>query len=210
MTDAPPIKANKVVFISGLSLGIASLLTMGLVFLFYFNTEERIKLSQDQYEQFILREIVGLDEVDFKPLEWINSRTGDRMQGYSIIIGDNANSQVGLGSKILSTHTLDGYSGRIELLVGVDDDYKVIAVGVTQHSETPGLGDKIERGKSGWINQFNGKHLDNTNWNVVKDGGDFDSLSGATISSRAVVHAVEKVLLQLNDLRVTDNAKEDK
>jgi electron transport complex protein RnfG len=87
-----------------------------------------------------------------------------------------------------------GYSGPITLMMGVDKDGAVLGVRVVAHAETPGLGDKIERGKSDWILSFNKRSLENTlpeRWRVKKDGGDFDQFAGATITPRAVVHGVE-------------------
>lgn len=87
-----------------------------------------------------------------------------------------------------------GYSGPISLMMGVDKDGAVLGVRVVAHAETPGLGDKIERGKSDWILSFNRRSLENTlpeRWKVKKDGGDFDQFAGATITPRAVVHGVE-------------------
>lgn len=90
-----------------------------------------------------------------------------------------------------------GYSGPILLMVGVDRDGRLLGVRVVAHAETPGLGDKIERGKSDWIVSFDGRSLDNTapeRWKVRKDGGDFDQFAGATITPRAVVRGVEGAL----------------
>ena len=87
-----------------------------------------------------------------------------------------------------------GYSWPISLMMGVDKDGTVLGVRVVAHAETPGLGDKIERGKSDWILSFNKRSLENTlpeRWKVKKDGGDFDQFAGATITPRAVVHGVE-------------------
>lgn len=90
-----------------------------------------------------------------------------------------------------------GYSGAIVLMMGVDRDGRVLAVRVISHTETPGLGDKLEVGKGDWIYSFNGKSLSNPppeRWAVKKDGGDFDQFTGATITPRAVVGAVRKAL----------------
>lgn len=90
-----------------------------------------------------------------------------------------------------------GYSGPILLMVGVDRDGRLTGVRVVAHAETPGLGDKIERGKSDWILAFQGRSLDDTppqGWKVRKDGGDFDQFAGATITPRAVVRGVEGAL----------------
>ncbi|MFW6322762.1 MAG: RnfABCDGE type electron transport complex subunit G [Guyparkeria sp.] len=90
-----------------------------------------------------------------------------------------------------------GYSGDIRLLVGVDAGGEVRGVRVLEQNETPGLGDKIKADKTDWILGFTGRSLGNPppdGWAVRKDGGVFDQFTGATISPRAVVEAVQTAL----------------
>jgi electron transport complex protein RnfG len=90
-----------------------------------------------------------------------------------------------------------GYAGPIALVMGVDRDGTLLGVRVTKHSETPGLGDKIDAAKSDWIHSFDGKSLaqpPTSRWAVKKDGGEFDQFTGATITPRAVVKAVKQGL----------------
>ncbi len=98
---------------------------------------------------------------------------------------------------ILRFDAVDGYNGRIRLLVGIDSDSRVAGVRVVTHRETPGLGDGIERAKSDWILGFTGKSLTSpapSGWAVRRDGGEFDQFTGATITPRAVVEAVQRAL----------------
>jgi Na+-translocating ferredoxin:NAD+ oxidoreductase subunit G len=82
----------------------------------------------------------------------------------------------------------DGYSGNIDVMVGVRPDGVVHGIEILFHMETPGLGDKIEEN---WFKeQFRNRDLANTDWRVKKDGGDFDQITGATISPRVIVTAV--------------------
>ncbi|OIO71567.1 MAG: NADH:ubiquinone oxidoreductase subunit RnfG [Zetaproteobacteria bacterium CG_4_10_14_0_2_um_filter_55_20] len=87
----------------------------------------------------------------------------------------------------------DGYSGSIRILMGVLPDGALHAVRITDHRETPGLGDGIVQNRK-WIDFFIGKSLGNVSWAVKKDGGDFDQFTGATITPRAVVKAVHRGL----------------
>ena len=98
---------------------------------------------------------------------------------------------------ILPLEVHNGYSGDIFLLVGIREDGTISGVRVLQHTETPGLGDKIDIGVSDWILSFDGRSLENpppSRWRVVKDGGDFDQFVGATVTPRALVAGVSRAL----------------
>lgn len=87
-----------------------------------------------------------------------------------------------------------GYSGEIQVLMAVGTDGRALGVRVLKHTETPGLGDKIEIKKDPWVKSFDGKSLGDPapeKWAVKKDGGVFDQFAGATITPRAVVKAVK-------------------
>jgi electron transport complex protein RnfG len=99
---------------------------------------------------------------------------------------------------LIETVAPDGYAGAIRLLVAVDANGRLLGVRVLRHKETPGLGDGIDERKSGWILRFAGRSLEDpapARWKVRKDGGDFDQFTGATVTPRAVVGAVEDALL---------------
>ncbi len=90
-----------------------------------------------------------------------------------------------------------GYSGPIELMIGVDRNDRVTAVRVVSHSETPGLGDAIEHQRSDWIESFDGRELTDdtaTQWALKSEGGEFDGFTGASITPRAVIDAVRETL----------------
>jgi electron transport complex protein RnfG len=96
---------------------------------------------------------------------------------------------VGTAFKVIAA---DGYSGNIEIMIGVKPDQTLHSIEILTHAETPGLGDKITEP---WFKKiFRDKGLDNADWRVKKDGGDFDQITGATISPRAVVGAVKEGL----------------
>lgn len=95
----------------------------------------------------------------------------------------------------------DGYNAPIRLLIGIDiESGTITGVRVVDHRETPGLGDLIEIGKSDWILQFDGKSAAEppaSAWALRKDAdaGEFDAITGATVTPRAVVRAVHNTLL---------------
>lgn len=87
----------------------------------------------------------------------------------------------------------DGYSGTIRILMGIRVAGEIVAIRITEHKETPGLGDGITN-NAAWLNSFVRKTLNTSRWKVKKDGGDFDQFTGATITPRAVVKAVHNGL----------------
>lgn len=95
------------------------------------------------------------------------------------------------GYAIIS-NSKNGYSGLIELMVGVDPTGKVMGTTILAHKETPGLGSKIE--SPDFLRQYIDQGLDTYSFTVKKDGGEVDAISGATISTRAVNEAIKKAL----------------
>ncbi|MCI0497977.1 MAG: RnfABCDGE type electron transport complex subunit G [Thermoplasmata archaeon] len=95
----------------------------------------------------------------------------------------------------------DGYGGAIELLIGIEpdlDDPTLVGIRVLTQSETPGLGAKIADEE--FTDQFNG--LATGDAVLTDDGGQIDAISGATISSRAVVDAIQDaVSATVDDLK---------
>jgi electron transport complex protein RnfG len=112
---------------------------------------------------------------------------GERSHAYDLA-RDSGGAVV--GAAIQST-TNTGYSGRIDIIVGVAPDGAVAGVQVLRHLETPGLGAKIT--EAAFLDQYKGKRL-GYDFRVKKDKGRVDAITGATISSRAVSAAVEDAL----------------
>ena len=96
----------------------------------------------------------------------------------------------------------DGYAGKIRLIIAIRRNGEVAGVRITQHKETPGLGDYVEVKKDKnkarpWITQFTGLSLaqvSDKEWRVRKDGGRIDYYAGATVTPRAVTKAVHKAV----------------
>lgn len=92
----------------------------------------------------------------------------------------------------VETYTTKGFSGLIKLMVGFTMDGTITSIKVLSHQETPGLGQKIERDKSNFELQFEGKNPATFKLMVKKDQGDVDAITASTISSRAYCDAVER------------------
>jgi len=82
-----------------------------------------------------------------------------------------------------------GFGGDLGLMVGVNlEDGKIAGVGVTTHSETPGVGSRAKTDPT-FVAQFPGMPIAET-FKVKADGGQVDALSGATVTSRGVSAAL--------------------
>ena len=153
-------------------------------------------LPRDRYDNALLKDFVSLPPTPALGLD-----------ESSAIYRARRNGQI--EALVLETVAPDGYAGKIRLLVALGQDGAVIGVRVIAHRETPGLGDYIEPKKDRnkdrpWITQFNGltpATIEEREWKVRKDGGRFDSVAGATVTPRAVVKAVRKAALYVEENR---------
>ncbi len=104
-----------------------------------------------------------------------------------------------------------GFGGDVGLIVGVDlETDKIVGVGVTTHSETPGVGSRA-KSEPGFTGQFAGMAADQP-FKVKNDGGRIDAISGATVTSRAVASGVTeagKIYKQLKP-RIVEKVKDFK
>ena len=191
--------SRRQILISGAFLWLFAVVGTTLVAVTEFSTADAIVENE---RRVLLRNLLALlpadrldndianDTLELPPSSLLGTETRStayraRLQGEPVAV-------------IFNSVAPNGYSGRINLLVGVYVDGSVAGVRVIKHAETPGLGDGIEIRKSPWIKSFDGKSLDNPDaagWRVKRDGGEFDQLTGATITPRAIVAAVRNTLL---------------
>ncbi len=186
------------ILVSALILGVFGFIGATLVAVTEFGTHERILENERQALLRQLYEIVPKQQVDndilAHPLT-VNAREALGQESSMIYVGEKDKQ---LSAMVFEATLPDGYSGPIRILVGVDGNGVLLGTRVIAHKETPGLGDKIEKEKSDWILGFTGKSLTDPKldrWKVKKDGGDFDQFTGATVTPRAVVNGVKRVLL---------------
>ncbi|KPQ01159.1 electron transport complex subunit RsxG [Marinobacter sp. HL-58] len=184
---------------NAVGLGLFAIITGGTIAVTQVMTAERIQEQAARAEAKALFEIIPesrhdnnllTDTVELPADERLNSG-----EPVTVWVARRGGRPAGL---IMPVVAPDGYSGDIHLLVGIDPGGEVLGVRVTSHRETPGLGDRIETRKSDWIHSFTGRSIGNPEprrWNVKKNGGVFDQFTGATITPRAVVKAVQKSLI---------------
>jgi electron transport complex protein RnfG len=85
-----------------------------------------------------------------------------------------------------------GYGGYIDILVGLEDETTIKGINIIKHSESPGLGARIVEDE--YRNQYIDLNISDSEINF--NGGQIDSITGATISSKAVADAVRTTALQ--------------
>jgi electron transport complex protein RnfG len=90
----------------------------------------------------------------------------------------------------VNSYSDEGFSGRVEVMVGFLPDGTIHNTAVMAHKETPGLGTKMV--EPSFKDQFKGKNPKNFKLKVAKDGGEVDAITAATISSRAFTDAVDR------------------
>jgi electron transport complex protein RnfG len=181
-------------------LAAFAIITAGALALTNLGTQDRIAAAERAAQQRALFEIIPLHDHDNDLLNdtipvpesgWEPLGAGGENKIYRARQGNE------ITALIIPATTHDGYSGDISMIVGVKRDGSIAGVRVLLHKETPGLGDKIELKKHQWILSFNGKSLNIPvieEWKVKKDGGVFDQFAGATITPRAVVGQIKRVL----------------
>jgi len=180
-------------------LGLFAVLTTNIIAGTYLGTRDKIAESQRHAREKALLEIIPLERHDNSMLDDVIA-----VGPQAILLGLQTDKEIYVARQngqavaiILPVTSPDGYSGDIDLIVGINADGSVAGVRVLTHRETPGLGDKIDLKKSPWVLAFNGKTLSNPapgQWKVKKDKGVFDQFTGATITPRAVTSAVKRSL----------------
>ncbi|MCP4300969.1 MAG: electron transport complex subunit RsxG [Gammaproteobacteria bacterium] len=192
MKDAPVLK-------SGVTLAVIASICTALVALTYQLTEARIVANEQAWLERSLQPALsglfydsGVTESKLivpPPHELPGSEAAIIYRVYAKDIPVAA---------LFVVSARDGYAGPIRILVGIDVEGVVSGVHVLEHRETPGLGDRVESTKSDWAKQFNGRSLVDpvaAGWTIKRDGGQFDQLSGASVTPRAITKAVKETLL---------------
>lgn len=187
------------------SMGVAALILAGfavvgtgLVAVTYTHTKDIIAEAQRVALEASLNQLVPADQYDNRVTEDRIEVVAPEWLGTSQPVTVYRARKHGQPVALFATPVApDGYSGPIQLLIGVRADSTLAGVRVLSHKETPGLGDGIDDKRSPWILAFTDKsliHPGPDGWKVKKDGGEFDQFTGATITPRAVVKATHKFL----------------
>ena len=190
------IKNYAPAFISAIILAAFAILGSSLVGFSYESTHEQILQNQRETLRRQINEVFPEVQHDNIVIDDVVSIKDGGLGDDEVKVYRATLKKVPTGL-IYSPVTADGYSGDILLTIAINENNQVTGVRVLQHKETPGLGDKIETRRTGWIKSFDGTSLTSPRaekWAVKRDGGDFDQFTGATITPRAVVKAVKSTL----------------
>ena len=161
-------------------LTIISISASAFLGITYLYTEPFIKqVEQKRLKNGLLK--IAPDADDFKLQE-----NGD----YDII--ENT-QKIGVIKKVYTK----GYAGKINMLIGYSDKGKIIGIHILEHTETPGLGAKVNEIKpkenEPWFQkQFRG--LMKKDIKLKRDGGKVDAITAATVTSRAVTNTVRNAV----------------
>ena len=193
-SDAPSRRAVR----SAAVLAVAAILAVGLVAVVHDRALPRIEASRRAEQLRQLTAVLGEVAYDNDPLtDTLLVRDLEYLGTTEPLVAHRVRRNGEPVAVLLNAVAPDGYSGALRLLIAIDLQGRLIGVRVLEHRETPGLGDFVEERRTDWIHQFAGRSLDApppARWQVRKDGGDFDQYTGATVTSRAVTHAVRDAL----------------
>jgi len=180
-------------------LAIFAVCTTLLIAGTYLSTRDQIAVEKRRAEEKALLQVVPRERHDNSMLDE-TIPVGPQTPGLGLTENKRiyiARKQGEVVAAVIPATAPDGYTGAIDLIVGVNTDGSIAGVRALAHKETPGLGDKVDIRKSDWVLGFNGRSLGNpeiAGWAVKKDKGVFDQFTGATITPRSVVAATLRVL----------------
>lgn len=166
----------------GLLLMVICGIAAGVLAFTYENTQKVIALNKVREKERILKEILpGASE--FVQISNIPKVVDSLVKIHEVYIAKNGNKKVGTIWEV----STQGYSSEIIILVSLNSNREIEKVKVVSQQETPGLGTEIT--KDDFLKQFFGKNKPNLE--VKKN---ITPITGATISSSAVVRAINEVL----------------
>ena len=190
---------GKPVWSAGLILAVIAAVCTSLVALTYSGTKDRIVANEQAWlEQSLKPALAGVDYDNNLIETTLTIALPHELPGNEPVLVYRALFNNEPVAALFVVTALDGFSGSIKLLIGIEAEGTATAVRVLKHHETPGLGDFIDSTKSDWIDQFEDRSLsdpDRLLWALSRDGGEFDQVTGASITSRAVLKAIKETLI---------------
>lgn len=184
---------------SGVTLAAIAAICAALVATTYRVTVDRIAANELAWLERSLQPALGDVKYDGSiTASKLVLEPPHELPGYEAAVIYRAYSGGAPAAALFAVTAPGGYAGPIRVLVGIDVVGSVTGVRILEHRETPGLGDGIESARSDWVYQFDGRSLGDPpagGWELRVDGGEFDQLTGASVTPRAVIKAIRETLL---------------
>lgn len=187
---------NKQKIRSILPLTITSLVCLIAIVAVHHFTKDKISINKEQAALAVITEVLSV--------EYDNDLFQDKIEIDVPVYINNTNKMTVYRARYnnqpvavtLMPVINKGYNGNISLVVGISYDGKLTGVRILSHNETAGFGDQAHQDNSDWLFGFKGYSLDTAEkkWAIKKENGEFDQLSGATITSRSIINILYKTL----------------
>jgi H+/Na+-translocating ferredoxin:NAD+ oxidoreductase subunit G len=184
-------------FTTLLPLLIISVTCVIAIFVVNEITKGKIEINKQKAALTIINEVLPLEYDNDLFTDNINLEVPDKINNTGSVTVYRArlnNQPVAVSLMPIITK---GYNGNISLIIGIRYDGALTGIRVLQHNETEGFGDQVHQDKTDWLQIFNNTSisaLPETQWAIKKDDGEFDQLSGATITSRSIINIIYKTL----------------
>lgn len=145
-------------------------------------------IDRNRYQKMIRTITLVLPPFDNRPDKDVVRIPNGKGETIEFFVARKDGKPAGVAFKSL----VNGYGGKISLIIGVTPEGKIYGIHVLDQNETPGLGNKIA--SEDFTKQFLGKDLVSSRWEVKNMGGDFDQITAATVSSRAMTKGIKEGL----------------
>jgi electron transport complex protein RnfG len=184
---------------SGVTLAAIGAVCAALVAITYSLTSERIAANEQAWlEKSLEPALAGLTFEGSVSESMLVLSTPHDLPGPDDVIIYRVYADEHPVAALFAVTARDGYAGAIRVLIGIEYDGTITGIRILEHRETPGLGDKIVSSRSDWVYQFDGRSLGDPRleeWAIKRDGGEFDQLTGASVTPRAVIKVAKETLI---------------
>lgn len=197
---------NKRLLLALLPLLLLALVCVLVIQAVSITTADRVYENRKLYQLSVIKDVITnqYDNDVFTDTRELDVPLSLNSKGKLSVYFARSNNEV-QALAVLPVET-KGYSGTISMVVGLDREGAITGVKVLDHTETAGFGANAHQDNSDWLTQFMYATLLDTNetdWAIRKEGGKFDQLSGATITSRSIIKSMNELLVYYAENRNT-------
>ncbi len=183
--------------LAGLGLALTGALCSFLILNFKFQTADLIAANQKNRLDAMVSKMLPLNPQNNLELDcrlFSDPKIGNGMR----LLRAFENGE--FKGTILTFTSTKGYASPLILIGGFDTAGRIYRIDIALSNETPGLGDKVDYDHGQFLDALSGLGIDDAVFDVTKFGGDFDYITGATVTSRAIILAAYDALKALEGL----------